>query len=65
MKPWYRSKTIIFNLLATVLAFVATALPQLETLMTPKVFIVFSVVVGIANVGLRFITTQPLTTDKE
>lgn len=63
MKPWYVSKTILFNLVATVVAFVATFLPQLQALMTPQTFVLFSLGVGIVNVVLRFITTQAIGKD--
>lgn len=65
MKPWYKSKTIIFNIAATVAAFLATSIEPLRPFTTPAVFTFFSLGVGIANVCLRFITSQPLTTDKE
>lgn len=63
MKPWYLSKTIIFNLVASVVAFLAASLPQLQGLMTPKLFVLFSLGVGIANVALRLITTQAIGKD--
>lgn len=65
MKPWYKSKTIMLNLVATIAAGIVAALPQLQGLMTPQNFAIASTVLGVANIGLRFITTQPLTTDKE
>lgn len=60
MKPWYTSKTIIFNLAASVIAFLAVSIEPLRPLMTPTVFTLFSLGVGIANVALRFITTQAI-----
>ena len=65
MKPWYKSKTILFNLLATVVAFLATAIEPLRPMMTPENFTYFSLAVGVINVALRTITSQSLTTDKE
>jgi hypothetical protein len=65
MKPWYQSKTIIFNLAATVAAFAVTAIEPLRALMSPTAYLIASTAVGLANVALRFITSQPLTTDKE
>lgn len=60
MKPWYASKTIMFNLLATIVAFVAASLPQLQSIMSPQVYVLFSLAVGVVNVALRFITTEAI-----
>lgn len=60
MKPWYKSKTILFNLLATVAAFLTTAIEPLRPMMTPEVFAYFSLAVGVINVVLRYVTSQPM-----
>lgn len=65
MKPWYKSKTIIFNILSVAVASVATGVESLRTLMTPEHFALFGVVIGMVNVGLRVITTEGVSTSKE
>jgi hypothetical protein len=65
MKPWYKSKTIIFNILSVAAASVASAVESLRAIMTPEHFALFGVVVGMINVALRVITTEGVSTSKE
>ena len=56
-KKWYTSKTLIVN----VIGLIATVIP---TLITQKVIVpeVGAMVLGIANIILRFLTNQPIDT---
>lgn len=60
MKPWWQSKTVWLNFVATIVAGLTAFVPQLQPLMTTQNFALFSLGVGLANVALRFITTQAL-----
>jgi len=57
-KPWYTSKTLWFAVL-TILAGVGLQLADLPALESIKPYIM--IVVGAINMGLRFVTTQPVT----
>lgn len=62
-KKWYTSKTVWFNAL-TVLAAMAGGLvgllPTLQPLLTPEVFAIATVVIGVVNLGLRSITKDAI-----
>ena len=61
MKPWWKSKTIWFNLAivgGAVLSGAVGLLPLLEPLMAPAAYAVIFFVVGVVNVGLRAITEK-------
>lgn len=60
MKPWWKSKTLWLNFVATTVAGLTAFVPQLQSLMTPQNFALFSLGVGMVNVMLRFITSQAL-----
>lgn len=60
MKPWYESKMLWVNLAITVFGALASLAPQVQALMTPTRFAVFTIAVGIVNVVLRFVTTQAI-----
>lgn len=63
-KPWYKSKTVWFNV-ATVVAAVLTGIESMLNVLAPVVspvvmpWILFGV--GLANLVLRTITTEGLT----
>ena len=62
-KPWYKSKTVWFNLLTiggAVLSGVAGLLPTIEVYFTPKVYTFTLFGIGACNVVLRSITTGPI-----
>ena len=62
-KPWYKSKTVWFNILTiggAVLSGVAGLLPTIEIYMTPKVYTFVIFVMGGVNVLLRALTTGPI-----
>jgi hypothetical protein len=68
MKPWYKSKTIILNILVTLaplIDYLASSVGLTQGLMTPARFAVYSMVVGGLNVALRAITTQGVSFFKE
>jgi hypothetical protein len=61
MKPWYKSKTVIFNILATLVpiaGYVATSDAVLQQFLSPTKFAIYSTAIGMVNVVLRAITTQ-------
>lgn len=62
-KPWWRSKTIWFNAAAGGVAFIAGAWSAYaDALPLPKwAVLVLGGVVAAVNVGLRFVTTDPVT----
>lgn len=60
-KPWWKSKTIWFNVLTIGGAVVAGAvglLPTLQPLLSPQVYSITLFVVGMVNVVLRVITDK-------
>lgn len=63
MKAWYRSKIIWFNAAAGGVAFVAGAWQlYADAIPLPKWAVLLAgSIVAAANVGLRFITSDPLT----
>ena len=60
-KPWYLSRTILFNSLTTT-AVILTAMQGQEFLSEyPRVTLAMTALSAIVNVVLRTITTQPIT----
>ena len=59
-KPWWRSKTLWFNLLCTLAAAAEAGMGLLQPALPVNAYavLVFTLVVG--NAGLRFVTTQAL-----
>jgi len=57
IKPWYTSKTLWFAVL-TILAGAGLQLADVPALESAKPYIL--IVVGAINMGLRFVTTQPV-----
>jgi len=53
-KPWWQSKTIIFNILSGIIGIVASL--QADKGIPPHVAEIFGTVVTIGNVALRFMT---------
>lgn len=61
MKPWYKSRTLWFNVFVAVLGLVAGMVDQLRPLFTsPAAFTAFSLIVAAVNVVLRVVTTAAL-----
>lgn len=59
-KEWYKSKTMWFNLAVGVAAGMPMALPILQSLLTPGVYLIAMFIVAIVNIVLRTITEQGL-----
>lgn len=57
MKPWYKSRTVWFNLAAAVVVAVQVWFGTLPV--SPEIQ---AVVVAAANLVLRFLTTKPVST---
>lgn len=63
-KPWYKSKTVWFNVLTAAGAAaggVVGLLPTLQPLLTPASYAVTVFVIGVVNVGLRAVTKHGIT----
>jgi len=59
-KPWYRSKTIWFNLVMTaspIVAYLAANPAFVQAHVTPAHFLTYSFIVGVGNIVLRILTT--------
>ena len=68
MKQWYKSKTIIFNLLTTaapIVGYLATSEALMQSFLTPTRFAMYSMFIGFMNAALRAITTQGISFFKE
>ncbi len=59
-KPWYRSRTLAFNVVVLVLT-LATAIVDSGALFDPRIVSGALVVVTVGNMALRLITQQPIT----
>ena len=57
-KKWYQSKTVIFNILSGVVA-IATTLAS-DKAIPDNVTTIFSTIVMVGNVALRFCTDRPI-----
>lgn len=65
VKPWYKSKTIWFNVLTglgAALTGVVGLMPTLQPLITPTSYAISLFVMGTINVGLRVVTKHGLST---
>lgn len=63
MKPWWKSRTIWFNTAAGGVAFMAADTGVTHHL-PDWIASLYGTVVAAANVGLRFITTDPIVAQK-
>ena len=67
MKPWYKSKTMLFNL-AVVGGAAATGvvgvLPTLQSILGPHTYAIVFFSVSVVNIILRSVTTSAITTSK-
>lgn len=59
-KPWWASRTVLFNALMAGLAGLEMHSSIVKGYLGPEAYAVFSVVVAMVNVYLRFGTTQPV-----
>lgn len=59
-KPWYRSKTVLLNAAALVLAIAEVNLGVLQPLLPVNVYALLAFLLPIANGLLRMVTNQPV-----
>lgn len=60
-KPWWRSKTMLFNIAVGVLLALELNLPNLQGFIDPEKYAYLLMVVNLVNVALRFISKSPVT----
>jgi hypothetical protein len=60
-KPWYKSKTIIFNIVVAMLAALEGAFSMLQPLLPMNTYAILSTILIIGNAALRVISTANLT----
>ena len=60
-KPWWQSKTLIFNAVALGLITFEANMHYLQPMLSTDVYGVIAVVLAVGNKVLRFVTTQPLS----
>src|SRR5689334_1552174 len=68
MKPWYKSKTVWFNILCTlapIADYLASSTGLMQSFMTPTRFALYTSAVGLLNILLRTITTHGVSFFKE
>ena len=56
-KPWWKSKIIWFNAIASILLVVSGMLPMVSTVIPADVY---AIIVGVVNIALRFFTQTEL-----
>lgn len=61
LKKWFKSKTVIFNVVTLVVA-IAMALSEMD--LSPKFMEIVGMVIAIGNIFLRFLVNKPLYTSK-
>jgi hypothetical protein len=61
MKAWWKSKTIWLNTAAGGVAFLATSWDAISAHLPTWAGPTFGAVLAAANVGLRFVTSDPIT----
>jgi anti-sigma-K factor RskA len=61
MKPFWKSKTIIFNAIVAVVAGAVEFLPALQANVDPQVYAYLFFTVSVINVALRKVTTQGIS----
>ncbi len=65
MKYWFKSKTVWFNVIVTIIA-LATELSNADVLSTENLLKIYAGVISIGNIILRvFFTTQPIGSEDE
>lgn len=60
-KPWWKSKIVLFNLAAVMLAAAEASLGLIQSQLPVNAFAVIAFTVAVVNAALRFITTQAIT----
>lgn len=59
-KPFYQSKTVLFNVLTFVIALIALLLDQSWIQQNPQIVLYLGLAQSIVNVILRSLTRQPM-----
>jgi hypothetical protein len=60
-KPWYKSKTIVFNIVVAMLLALEPVFNLLQPLLPSNVYAVLSVLLVVGNAALRIISSTTLT----
>ena len=60
-KPWWTSKTMVFNIAIGVLLAVELNFPSLQTHIEPELYAYLAMGINVVNVALRAITSSPVT----
>lgn len=60
-KPWWASKTLLFNILVGVLLAVELNFPSLQTHIEPELYAYLAMFINVVNVALRVVTKSPVT----
>jgi len=61
MKPWYKSKTLWFNLLVTGLVALEASFSMLQPMLPVNTYGILTVVLAVGNAFLRVISSTSLT----
>lgn len=62
-KPWYRSKTMLFNIGVTAIGVSQAVLPFARPFVNPRTYGLLTTAVGVANMALRGITRDGIQRD--
>ncbi|MDN3441094.1 hypothetical protein QL898_05575 [Psychrobacter sp. APC 3279] len=62
-KPWYRSKTMLFNIGVTAIGVSQAVLPFAQPFVNPRTYGLLTTAVGVANMALRGITRDGIQRD--
>lgn len=60
-KPWYKSKTILVNLVVAVLMILEAKFSLLQPYIPGNIYAYFAVALPVVNTALRVITSAPVT----
>jgi hypothetical protein len=60
-KPWWASKTLLFNMLVGGMLALEMNMPSLQGFVDPEMYAYLLLAVNIVNVLLRIVTSAPLT----
>lgn len=61
-KPWWKSKTMLFNIAVAVLLAVEANLPNMQGFIQPEAYAYILAGVNVTNMALRAVTRGPVTT---
>lgn len=59
-KPWYTSKTVLFNAAIAAIGIATSATPYIEPYVSTEAFGLVTAGIGFANAILRFVTSKSL-----